>query len=571
MSAYGAGRPADAAHAGPRPARTGGRRRRHALKIAAALLLLLPALAAAQDAGPPPSAQALQQALEARLRGDRTGACMLAAVIGPEGVVRGAACAGTRRAPAFDDGFEIGSIAKTMLAYAVARRVQAGQWALSDPVDRHLPQARPAQPAAAAGITLQQLLTHTSGLPPLPPLPIADAQRPYASWSPQQVREAFAASAPAARPGGTPGYSNFGALVLSLAVDHAAADGIATELQSTLFAPLGMRHTAVGSNAAPPRTVQGHDANGRPVPPWTAAAPLTGAGFVVSTLDDMAAWAGAFIDGRDDAPRRALRQTLQPLVAGRGMAWFIAAPGGRRIALHEGGTGGFTSLAAIDAERRRAVVVLADTSLLDLGGLGDIGLALLGLPVPAAGPRLAQPLPAALAEALAGDYHLAGQEVRIWRDGDRLLARGAQGAAFELGFDSRGDLYPRDFGALLTPSRRDGAIDGFTWRQGGATLLALRAAAGTAVPPDAADVAALLGRYRLRPGFELRIFSEGGALRLQATGQEPFAAEAATRNRIVAPAIGLALDFERDATDAVTGLTLRQGSVTQKATKLPGP
>ena len=55
--------------------------------------------------------------------------------------------------------FAIGSVSKQLTAYATLRLVQAGSIALDDSITKYLPEARPVWD----GITIRQLLTHTSG------------------------------------------------------------------------------------------------------------------------------------------------------------------------------------------------------------------------------------------------------------------------------------------------------------------------------------------------------------------------------------------------------------------------
>ena len=85
------------------------------------------------------------------------------------------------------------------------------------------------------------------------------------------------------------------------------------------------------------------------------------------------------------------------------MNWIIAPLNGRPVHVHEGGTGGFSSLVAFDREAGRGVVVLSDTALHSLGGLGSIGLHLLDPTVPLGPPRKTTPAPAALVDALVQD------------------------------------------------------------------------------------------------------------------------------------------------------------------------
>lgn len=68
-----------------------------------------------------------------------------------------------------DTGFEIGSVTKTMTAYLAVDAVTRGRLGLDDPLQRILPQGAPRVSRLDGDIRLIDLLTHTSGLPRLPP------------------------------------------------------------------------------------------------------------------------------------------------------------------------------------------------------------------------------------------------------------------------------------------------------------------------------------------------------------------------------------------------------------------
>jgi hypothetical protein len=92
---------------------------------------------------------ALGVRLKARFEGDRTGACAVAALVGPTGVKRALACASTHKdgGPALDDAQEIGSIGKTTRALPVADLIAAGHWTIDDPTGKSRPHGKPgAQP-----------------------------------------------------------------------------------------------------------------------------------------------------------------------------------------------------------------------------------------------------------------------------------------------------------------------------------------------------------------------------------------------------------------------------------------
>jgi serine-type D-Ala-D-Ala carboxypeptidase/endopeptidase len=53
-----------------------------------------------------------------------------------------------------------------------------------------------------------------------------------------------------------------------------------------------------------------------------------------------------------------------------GMHWFLSTANGRSSIAHDGGTGGYSSFAALDRAAKRSVVSLGDTALTSVGGFG---------------------------------------------------------------------------------------------------------------------------------------------------------------------------------------------------------
>ncbi len=524
--------------------------------------LLLPALATGGTV--PGSQAALERMLDARLAQDRSGACVQAAVIDKGQVLRASRCAGTRQEgpPAQDAAFEIGSISKTMTALLVAELVTRGLWSLDDPIARHLPQGTELPRQDERQILLRDLLTHSSGLPPLPPgLVVSDPDDPYAGLDEAQLLASLGRVRLTRPIGSQVEYSNFGMMLVSLAAARALGGDFEAALRQTVFEPLGMRqsHVRPGPQFRP---AQGHQPGGEATKAWTVAPNLAGMGMVKASLADMERYARAQLGEAPAELSAALRLSQQPLAHGFAMNWLVRSLQGHELLMHEGATGGFSAFMALEASRQRAVVLLSDTALADLGGLGELGLAVLGLDVPLRPRRDIQATPA-LRKALSGDYELAGMTLRIWEGEDgRLMAQAAGQKAFELKYDSQGDFYPQGFTALLSPvpSSQTGApIERFVWRQMGGVSEGRRRGLQEAPPaiknPAWQDWA---GEFLLAPQFSLNVFERDGRLMVQGSGQPAIAAEVRGEDRIAVPAVGAVVSFERDAAGHVVAAVLQQ-------------
>jgi hypothetical protein len=240
------------------------------------------------------------------------------------------------------------------------------------------------------------------------------------------------------------------------------------------------------------------------------------------------------------------------------MNWALTHIKGHDVISHEGGTGGFSSIVALEPTRQRAVVILADTALADLGGMSDIAFTLLGIDVPVSTPRIAQVIPAELLAAMQGNYDLAGLHLRIWDQDGHLMGQADGQPVFELFFDDHGDFYPEKVNARLTPVLVDGKIERFAWRQGGGLLEGVRQ--GSQRPRSATNALwkDWIGEYQLTPQFILSVFEEDGRLKLQGTAQPPINADIVGQDRIEVKAVGAILQFNRNDKGEVISATLSQ-------------
>jgi hypothetical protein len=329
-------------------------------------------------------------------------------------------------------------------------------------------------------ILLRHVVTHTSGLSALPPgVPVADPNDPYAAMKPQDLFDALGRSPLSRAPGSQFEYSNFAMMVLSAAVARRAGSDLETLLDARLFTPLGMDGAYVNRVPDGIRAAEGHTPNGSRVPAWTFNTDLAGVGGVRATLDDMVAYIQAQLGQEPSAIDAALQRTQQSIQTASdqptAMNWMLAPLNGRTVHAHEGGTGGFSSFVAFDRERERGVVVLSDTALTSLGGLGSLGLHLLDERVPLGKPRKAVAAPDELLDALVGEYRLqGGPAMTLRRNGDALEIQAVGQPAFVMGYDDAGDFYPLQFDALLKPQRKTDGSYAFVWHQGGGAMPARR-------------------------------------------------------------------------------------------------
>ena len=386
-----------------------------------------------------PSDDQIGKLLEQRIA-ERPGAGFVVGVIEPSGsrvVARGPA---GKQPFDKDSVFEIGSMTKVFTALLLADMVERGEVALEDPAGKYLPAGATMPERAGRKITLLDLATHRSGLPRLPDnLPMSNMDDPYADYTEAQLLEFLSQHDLTRDIGSQYEYSNLGMGLLGYLLARRAGTDYQTLLKTRITCPLGMDDTTISlTPAQKARFAQGHDMFMRAASPWDVAV-LAGAGGIRSTVDDMARFIDAFIDGSHATLAPAMKAMLAqrwPAMNERfetGLGWLVAKSPAGDIVMHDGGTGGFRSSMAFDPAKKRGVVVMTNSAVEP--AVNDLSIHLLvGTPVaplqpipaapPAAKVRTEVSLPASELDRVVGSYQFApGMVLDIMREGDGLRAQ----------------------------------------------------------------------------------------------------------------------------------------------------
>ena len=333
--------------------------------------------------------------------------------------------------------FRIGSMTKQFTAVAVLMLMEQGRLGLSDPITRFLPD----YPTQGRTITVEHLLTHTSGIPGFASLP---------DWPPL-AREDMTLSELIALfedeplefgPGERWKYSNSGYVLLGAIIEEVSGLTYEAFLQKSIFDPLGLKHTHYG-NTIPiiPGRVPGYGAG--PEGSFVNAEYISmtqpyAAGGLLSNVDDLAAWNEALLDGtliRRETLEKAWTTHELPdgSATGYGYGWSVGELEGRRMVTHDGDINGFSSDGILFPEERMFVTILTNSEVFERrpNPLAS-RIAALALGVSSAEPR-AISIDPELLDQYAGEYELApGFTVRFFRDGDHFMSQGTGEPAVEI-------------------------------------------------------------------------------------------------------------------------------------------
>ncbi len=182
--------------------------------------------------------------------GDYAGACAELTKAVEGGLVRSAALHVVRGGEFFSKAFGkarsenamflLGSISKPIAMTALMRLFEGGAFRLDDPLVKFLPKFTG---GGRETVTLKHVLTHVSGLPDQ--LQRNDALRRGHSPLSEFVEEAQRAPL-AFAPGTRYEYSSMGILLAARVAEILAGTDILALVEKSVFAPLGMRHSAQG-------------------------------------------------------------------------------------------------------------------------------------------------------------------------------------------------------------------------------------------------------------------------------------------------------------------------------------
>ncbi|MET7699707.1 serine hydrolase domain-containing protein [Streptomyces sp. NPDC005485] len=259
--------------------------------------------------------------------------------------------------------FDLASLTKLFTAVAAMQQLERGTLGVDARVGAYLPEFRGAR---EHGITVRQLLTHTSGL--RPELPLYDC--PDAAARLTLLR----AEAPSSPPGQYL-YSDLNLLLLQFVLERITGRGLDVLVRDGITRPLGMTATCFGPCPGAAATedqrrpwakaergmLRGvvHDENA-----W-ALGGVAGHAGLFSTARDLAVFCRTLLAGGSYGPARILGPDFVELMLtppGLGFAldqpWFMGALGHRGAAGHTGFTG--TSL-VLDPATDTFLVLLANT------------------------------------------------------------------------------------------------------------------------------------------------------------------------------------------------------------------
>jgi CubicO group peptidase (beta-lactamase class C family) len=244
--------------------------------------------------------------------------------------------------------FQIGSVTKQFTAVGILQLMEQGKLSLQDSVQQYVKDF----PAKGATITIENLLTHTSGLTDYTSI---DSDIPFIErrdFTPEFIIDYFKQTPLEFKPGTRYGYSNSNYALLAYIIEKVTGMSYHQYITEKVIHAAGLENTRFArEKTIVPRRVTGYtrDNGFYEHCDYQTLSIGYGCGDLLSTAQDLNQWNEALLAGkliraatlaRAYTPYRLADSTFSPY----GYGWFIDQQGGRKCIHHEGQTSGFITL-----------------------------------------------------------------------------------------------------------------------------------------------------------------------------------------------------------------------------------
>ena len=549
--------------------------------LAALLLLLCLNFAAhAQTADDAQAAKAIDELVSKAYPADAPGASVIVIKEGRTLLRKGYGMAdmelGVKVEP--DMVFRLGSITKQFTAVAILMLAEQGKLSLADDVTKFFPDF----PSKGRAVTVEHLLTHTSGIKSYTSIP-AWRTMWRKDMTVAELIDLFKNEPADFEPGAQWAYNNSGYILLGAIIEKVSGMTYEQFLQKNVFDPLGMKHTFYGSAARViPRRVPGYtmSRDGLRNAEYLSMTQPYAAGSLLSTVDDLALWDAA-LDTDKLVKQASLQKAWTPYAlkdgstTNYGFGWSKLQYDGRTLVEHGGGIHGFSTIGIRAPEDRVYVAILTNR---DYQTPDDLGLRVAAL-------AMGRPMRDAVAvtvapaefDALVGVYQINEKETYVVKRDDARFVIQRNGSRLNEIFPLSPTEFFYDKASLdrLTFTRdASGKVTGLkVSRRFGPPTAAVRT--DKPLPSPRAEVKLgedvlerYVGVYELAPGLSMTVTRSGQQLFGEPTGQPKLELFAESEKSFFLKAVDAQIEFQADAEGKVTGLVLHQGGRDTPAKKV---
>jgi CubicO group peptidase (beta-lactamase class C family)/uncharacterized protein YneR len=461
--------------------------------------------------------------------------------------------------------FRIGSITKQFTAVAILQLMEQGKLSLQDEITKFIPD----YPMHGHSITVEHLLTHTSGIKSYTNVP--EFQKYIRTdMKPEEVIDLIKSKPMEFAPGTRWNYNNSGYFLLGYIIEKVTGKTYQEYLQENFFTPLEMTSSCYGDDT---KIIKLRASGYQPGEDGTVNADFMSmllpyaAGSIMSTVDDLYKWNRAVHSYRL-IKKETLEMAHTPyrLTDGKstsyGYGWFLSHLQGSPTIEHGGGINGYLTSSVYLPDEDVFVALFSNNNAKapEFSALRMAALAI-GKPLKTSEMKLDE---AAMKEYQGIYVNEQEREARIELDEGKLVVARSGGSRRTMMPVER-DLFlientftslrfSRDAAGKIMMATFDDRGDVTEWKKSDKPLEEKKV-----ITVDEALLEEYTGEYEMQPGFSITFTREGNRLFAQATGQQKFEVFAESETKFFLKVVDAQVEFVADPDGKVNNMILHQG------------
>lgn len=470
--------------------------------------------------------------------------------------------------------FRIGSITKQFTAVCILQLIEQGKLGLQDEITKFIPD----YPTQAHKITIEHLLTHTSGIMSYTGMKtFQDIIRK--DMKPEEVIDFFKSQPMEFAPGTKWNYNNSGYFLLGYIIEKVSGKTYPEYLEEYIFKPLAMTNSYFGSNN---RIIRNRASGYQPGKDGIVNADIMSmtipyaAGSIQSTVEDLYKWHQA-LHAYKVVKKEILEKafTEYKLSDGKGThygyGWSLSVVQGSPTIEHGGGINGFLTNAIYLPNEDVFVAVFSNSNAKPPN---DVSVKMAALTIGKPYNYKEIQLDDAAQESYVGVYENEEGTQRIITKADKqLFSQRTGGPKYAIkAYENDKFFFPNSLTTLAFQRDNQNKITRVISTERVAEIIWNKTtkpipSAKTEITVTEAVLSQYTGEYHVTPAFSLTITKEGSRLFAQATSQGKNEIFAETENKFFFKVVDAQVEFIKDANGQFSKLILYQGGQKIEGTK----
>jgi CubicO group peptidase (beta-lactamase class C family) len=474
-----------------------------------------------------------------------------------------------------DNVFRIGSISKQFTAVAILQLMEQGKLGLQDDITKFIPD----YPTHGHKITIEHLLTHTSGIKSYTGMKDFEAISRL-DKKPEELIAFFKNQPMEFAPGTKWNYNNSGYFLLGYIIEKVSGKPYPEYVEQNFFKTLGMTNSYYGSDS---KVIKNRAAAySKKEKEFVNAEPLSmtlpyAAGSLQSTVEDLYKWNQA-IHSYKLVKKESLDKAFTPYVLSDGKktdygyGWSLGNIQGNPSIEHGGGIPGFLTMGIFLPKEDVFVAVFSNC---DCNPPEEIATKLAALAIGKPFEYKEMKADSNELKKLTGVYEMEGGDEQryITYTDNQLFSQRNKSTKFKIKpYEKDKFFFESMMNTIEFVRNKSGDVDKLIFKNKGEPTIWNKT--NKPVPTvmeidvDESILDTYVGDYELGPNFILTITREKNQLITQATGQGKIEIFAESETKFFVKVIDAQLEFIKDTSGKVVRLILTQGGQKMEAKKI---